>query len=664
VLGEAARALLLTPLALLPAGCAVARHLGRGMRPTERFLIGLALAPLALGAPALALALGTGMPVGTCFWLAELLAITAALWPLGLRRAPADAEPLPERGRGFPAVAALGTAVGLAVLVAIPPMVNPYVRTWSDAWFHSAIVLEIARNGVPPGDPYFGGIPLYYFWFPHFVLALVTRGSAVSPFHAQAMMNVWAGTVMALSAAHLAYRLFGRPAAGWAGAVAVLGLNPLGWLFCLAKGLTGENQGLAVIAGNLAGMNGAAGSLAWGFPWLHASMLNRLWSGTPQTPALALALALAWSLARGIERPALTGWLRSGALAMAALLFHPLVGLMAAAACGAGLLLASLPRERRGAAAASLVTLALAGAAFLPYLRATTAPGTGGVARLGLYTPNVWSLALAIGPWWLVSAPAWRAAWKHGPSGRFVIGALGGAILLSLALLLPVMNTEKCFYLVWLLLAPLAAGGGMAWAARFPRPALARRALFTALLLPSSAAFVAGVAMEHRSAGVLVRGEGPSTDSLPLETREESQAHRFLRSQTPSDAVVIDSPRPTVNEPLPVLAERRAFGGPLDVYLTIYQRGRGAPVSSEQQALLDEFLVRRAIQRALFEARALTEAERRYLANFELPLYLMLRRPELAAEVWNAYVGDDAWEPVFGNEEVRLYRHRAGNGGI
>jgi len=119
--------------------------------------------------------------------------------------------------------------------------------------------------------------------------------------------------------------------------------------------------------------------------------------------------------------------------------------------------------------------------------------------------------------------------------------------------------------------------------------------------------------------------------------------------------VVIESPRPTVNEPVPVLGERRVFCGSLDVYLSNHFDDGGTQ-GRESQALMDEFRVRRGIQRTLFAEGELNEAQSIYLSGFTLPLYLLVRRDEVAAEVWEGFRGHPEWDEMLANEEVRLYR--------
>src|SRR6185295_939397 len=112
---ESARALAGGLLAFAPPAVALARHLARGMRPTERVLVGLALAPVALAVPASLLMRFAREPLAVSFWQTEFLWVVASLWLTG--RARPHAEPRPERGYGFPALLALGGALIVVLLI-------------------------------------------------------------------------------------------------------------------------------------------------------------------------------------------------------------------------------------------------------------------------------------------------------------------------------------------------------------------------------------------------------------------------------------------------------------------------------------------------------------------------------------------------------------------
>jgi hypothetical protein len=656
---ETLRGVAIIILALVPPGVAVFRHPGRGMRLTERFLLGAALAPFALALPAFALALFVRLPVDWAMWQSEFIWIVAALWPRWQPKegAPAPApEPLPEPGHGFPSIAALATAVPVALLVAGVALAVPMVRMWSDAWFHAGATIEIFRSGVPPQDPNFAGVPLYYPWAYHFILAVLGGAGRISPFHTMALMNGWAALVLALSAAQLAYRAFGRGAATCAGVIAVLGLNPLGWLYWILHGAIGETRGLGPMIAQISTTNGVATGLTHIFPPWHSTMLNRFWTGTALTPAIALGLAAAWSAARALDRPTRGAWLRTLLLLLATVATHPAYAAFAAVAIGVGVAAAAVAPGRRGAALALMGALALAGVACLAWIRACGVPGATTAVHLGIYTRNLWSLLLAIGPWWLVAAPGLVAAWRAGPSARFTLGAASAAVAIAIAVVLPEANSDKFLYLAWVSLAPIAAAGGVAWCDRLRLPGIARLTLLTALVLPTSSLYAIGNASDRRSPGVLIRGDTPAARQLPLATGPENGVYRYIRQSTPLEAVVIEQPRPTVNEPVPVLGERRVFCGSLDVYISNHFHG-GGRATGDVPALMDEFEVRRGIQLALFSEGLLTPSQSLYLEHFAMPLYLLVRRSEVPDPIWQGFRGRAEWDELIANEQVRFYRY-------
>ncbi len=643
---------------LAPPVVAVFRHQGHGLRLTERFLLALALGPLALALPALALALLVHLPLKWCLWQSEFLWAVAALWPR-TPQAPqaAPSEPLPERGQGFPSVAALATALGAAVLVAAVSLSVPLVQMWSDAWFHGAAATEVAIRGVPPQDPNFAGVPLYDGWLFHFVVSLLAVATGFSVFDQMAMVNVWAVVVLVLAAGQLTYRAFGRGAAMWVGVIALLGLDPLGWVFWIVRGAGGEHGGLSPLIALLGTADDAAIALSYKFPPAHVSLLDRFWTGTALPPAIALGVASAWSVARTLERPSAGAWLRTLVLALALCAIHPEYAAFAVAGLALGLVLPGITGERRGARLALLAALGLAFAAAIAYARGYSVPGATTAVRLGFNPGNLWSLVLAVGPWWIVLAPALADAWRRGAAGRFAAATAAVTAGAALVVVLPGAGSDRLFDLAWVSLVPLVAAGVVWWGDRLRLPAVARLALVIALVVPTSGLYTIATARDPRSPGVLIRGDEPATRRLPLATAAEADAYLFMREHLPRDAVVIEKPRPTVNEPVPVLAERRVFCGSLDVYLSSHFGERPAR-GRALQALREEFQVRRGIQLALFEDGELDETQRLYLAEFSAPLYLLVRRNEVADPVWEGFRGRLEWTEEFSNEETRLYQFR------
>jgi len=227
---------------------------------------------------------------------------------------------------------------------------------------------------------------------------------------------------------------------------------------------------------------------------------------------------------------------------------------------------------------------------------------------------------------------------------------------MALFVVLPQLNTEKLFYLAWVSLVPLAAAGFVWWADRLRLPAIARVAVLAALVLPTAGLYAIGTASDRRSPGVLVRGDTPATRQMPLATGPEAAGYKFMRAQLPRDAVVIESARPTVNEPVPVLGERRVFCGSLNVYLSNHFGADQAP-GRELLALRDEFYVRRSIQESLFRDAALNQTQSLYLEGFSQPLYLLIRRREVQDPIWEGFRRRAEWSEMLANEEIRLYRY-------
>jgi hypothetical protein len=673
---------------LLVPAIGLARHLAPRRPLLTRVLIGLTLAPLAGCLPALGLAALTRMPLATAISLITFVWVVVAGLELSKK---SDTEP---REGTNPGAWSAVVAILAVVLVALPPLLIPFVRYWSDAWFHAAAAIEIAERGFPPHDPNFAGIPFYYPWFFHGMLAILMRVSGLSPFALQMVFNVWAAAVLVLGAAHLGSLMAGRGAAAWAGAIALLGLNPFGWAMWLARGLVGDDHDLGRFWQELGSTNGAMSRLAFGgFPDVQASLLNRFWTGTALTPAIAVSLALAWSVADALERPGRGAWLRTFLIGCALVAFHPAYGVMVIAACMVGLV-ASLKFGMRRVALTGMGVLCAVVVVAIPYVRACTIPGTQNALQLGVYLPNLWSIAAAMGPWWLFALFGMEPARRSGVAGSFVLATLSGAIMMALFLILPERNSEKIAYLVWTLLAPVAAAGVAVRRERGRklRPLAVPIALL--LMLPTSFLFVSGILRENRSPGVLFRDDylNPSARAMPLVTPDEAAAYRDVSTITPKNAVVIERRHLIVNESMPVLAGRAAFCGSIDVYLANHfggvpwglqletedlpgirnlrafwsEPGTGfviphravldPPDSPAYRALREEFLVRRGIQFALFrDGGGLTVQQTAYLDHFGAPIYMSLRSWEEPVQMWDRFENDPLWGHLVHGKDIRVY---------
>jgi hypothetical protein len=647
-MSEGLRALIGVPMLLLSPALAIAALAGRGRGWSERLLVGWAVSPLALGLPALMLVTTLRYPLAAAVGQTEFVLAVVAVWGIvATRREPSPPNPdAPRVSRAVPWL-----AIATLVLTAIPPLVNPFIRMWSDAWFHSAAAIEIQLRGLPPQDPNFAGIPLYYPWFFHAWLAMIGDTLRVSPFHAQAMLNAWSAGLLVLAAGRWAPRLPGSPPAAVTGAVMLLGLDPLGWLHWILAGLVGHRH-----SWSLAGPAAVGEALSYNFPPSHISLLDRVWTGTALTPVIALALTLAWSVDDALRRPGISAAVRVLLVAATMEALHPAFASVTIALTALALVITALGARPRGAYVAVALALIAAVALAVPYVRLCSLPDETTTTHLGLYTRNAWSLAISIGPWWIPALVALPVFWRSGGGLRVLAIAMVGATLTALLLVLPERNTDKFFYLVWVWLAPFAVAG--AWSLLRARrvPGTLASAALLAVTLPGTILFTTGFLSEARSPGVLVRGSSPATASLPLATPAEAAAYRYLADETPVRSVVLDGRRPTVNEPVPVLGGRRVFCGSLDVYLT--NHFGAVPPGSHAAALMEEVGVRRGIEQRLRTRDTLGVAQRAYLDTFHDPLILLLRRAEVPDSVWSAPPDRGVWRLEFANEAMRLYRYR------
>ena len=130
-------------------------------------------------------------------------------------------------------------------------MLRPWLRWRSDAWFHTAVALEIGQRGVPPGDPYFAGLRLQYLWLYHALLAVWSRAAGVRAWDLGGALDaLW--LVSLGGAAYALSRRVGRPAreAFFAAVFVPLGMGALFYAWFpikLARALVGETAGWAEV---------------------------------------------------------------------------------------------------------------------------------------------------------------------------------------------------------------------------------------------------------------------------------------------------------------------------------------------------------------------------------------------------------------------------------
>ncbi len=434
--------------------------------------------------------------------------------------------------------------VFLAAVVLLPHALRPWVRMRSDAWFHTAVVQEILARGLPPGDPYFAGLPLNYPWFYHAYLTAWSRFASVPAWDLAGVLNaVW---LVSLAGAAYAFsrRLGRRPAEARFAAVFVpLGLSALFYLWFplkLVRALVGHTAGWAEIARTF-GLSPFTYDRVGHFQSFLGSwnpLLDKFWVMSAVGGGLAAALwllegaaALVAGAGAGAPRrsreavftavAAFAVWFWSPPLALGVLLGLALAGL--------GLLLAPGPVGRgpvllAGAAAGAGTVLAA------PLLAATVTRAQAPFP-LGFFPAAVPILiasvaALIFGVPGLLAGPA-------GPGRRLARALALGLGAAALVVVLPGANTvdkmSPVFYLV-----PAVAGGWTLsrmwdrWRAR--GRGAAAWALVLALFLPVNGLYLAALLFQPAP-------PPPGAEARALDD--------WLRTHTPPDAVVLDTPERT-----------------------------------------------------------------------------------------------------------------------
>ena len=616
-------------LALLTGvpGLALARALGLRRDPTWTTFCVAALSPAVLAVGS-ALAMLAGAPVAP---LARALTLAAAVGVLALRLVRPRSEPAaggvagPATPRLDAADAPAGPALQapepddapdcgadtwralrplavlagvLVLLVGIQPQVDAAWRMRSDAWFHGAVVAELADFGAPPGDPYFAGFRLQYMWAYHALVAVVAAATRLDPFRVMAWINVQAVVALLAATWRLARTLGAdrRQALG-AGFVVPLALGGAFWL-------TFPMRAALAFTGNVRGWD----ELARQFrppPFHYDALLHYLFAfASPELfldkAMVATAFAIALSLLVGTWA-AFAQWFRGGgptersmpvvaAVALAGVAaFHAVVAVPAflgAAIAAALALVRTGPRRALVPVAAAGTAAALVAPVLVPILAARD----GNATPWGIDPRQV--LGAAIGCAAVV--PLVPAAWRRlsDDAGLYmraiVVAGLGVAVVLRL----PGSNTyDKPVYFAYLPMAVLA-GTTFAdlWRTR-RRLALA----FVALCIAPANALPMAAAWNTP----------PRARTAPGDTALAAWARRA----TPREAAFVDRDD---HVPLIVLAPRRAFFGRL-----AYARQWGYD--------------RVAMAMRWHAARALTGAARLDATAFEalaacpVPLYGVLR---------------------------------------
>jgi hypothetical protein len=618
---DGVRCALAAILVLIPGWVVARATLGARGEWSHRLAVALAVSPGLLAAGGLlAMRFHAGAWGSAAIVLAFVVAVAAALAILsGRAGAPVAGERLDRPVFAF--------ALAVAAVCASFPILSEWWRISSDAWTHEGIVRAIAREGVPPSDPWYAGLPLHYAWLYHVAVGLLQAWSRADAFSIMALLAVGSGVTVALSVGRLARQQdAGSPVPTLL--LLFLGMNacfPLLLPLVVARGFVGHDPGLAKVARLL-----SLAPFGWDRVGAFLRMfgaqdffLNKFLVATPLS--LALAAFTAWlgtlgdALAptrRTPSTPAIAALCSATAAAM-----HPVVALDVGAMLGVVWLTGWFAAGSRAQRSAITGWAVASGVGFLPamWFIATTVRSQGGAhdaLPLGFDPMKIFGMlatcALGIG----FGLRAWRARALAGDDaeerGRRRVWFAIATVSLGLGCVLRLpgpsgfFTVDKFSYLAWIPIVVVAGPELRKFWSR--RSATARLAWALALFLP-----VNGLALASRAFDPHFAVRQPWA-------RDEFV---WMRSRLPADAVLLTPPR---DVDIAVFAQRDQFYG-LDADALL----RGYPTA--------EMAARRQLVAHFFASDSLAPAEVAALRELHRPVYAV--RTGYAAAFWRTTPG--AW---------------------
>lgn len=539
--GMAGQAFTYLGIGLLP-GLAAAGFLLPNESRAVRWTAGLALSPVLATSLAWFL-VRAGLTFRTTTLVLTFAAAAAVLFTSVLRaRRPADL-PAPGVPRGV-----LGWAAGLAAVLVLVPVLNPWLFVRSDGWIHGGIVMELLERGFPPEDARMAGVRLNYVWFFNFFIALLHSIRAQDLFRFMTLFNAATAFATVVLTALAARRLWRDDRVALAAAVVLtLGLNAgtfVLWPLSLLRALSGEVRGMPEVLRQWHTVHWNTWEIIYSLSAPFGGMINfldKLMVGTALGYAYLQMTLWLWALLAWLDEGRRAFLLLAAIGSAGTMLFHSVVGL-SAIPLGLGVLaLAWLAAsrwrwmpERRRLVAVALATLAGFAVTF-PYLRSITAgwaPERAGFrfSFFGLHWTAAWTLATACAFVIAWSIGPLRTSWREKRPLPVLVGAWAVAIaVFAFLVTLPQHNDVKFVYEFFCAGTLLAAPRALEVArSHLARPRAATALLLVLWLTPT-------ILTLH---GYLVDPEGRSSAELHP-APGETEVYRWL-STTPKDAVVVD----------------------------------------------------------------------------------------------------------------------------
>ena len=640
-------------IALYPAlgvfpGCALAWLLFPDASSATRAVVGVALAPLVASIAGWALA-AAGLPFAVA--TGAIAATTWLLWAsLSLRDRRGRAMP---EGEDAPAPRALWLlALGLAVAVAIPHLINPWMLVKSDAWNHAAIVHQILERGMPPEDPRFAALRLNYVWFFNLFVGMLSSVNDGSPFVFMTLLNVMDVALIGWLVWITAWMLWReRDAALGSALLACFGFNAFSWVLWPLRGLTGalgHNRSWELLKAACTVPRFASWRIMQdlGAPNTYIeNFVDKFVTGTSINYSWILMLLFLWSLIRLMRGASVGAWVVIALAAAGMQLWHGVVGLsVVPVALSAGIvaLLARrfwpwLPTTRTIAGGAAATVAGFAAAA--PYIWSISRGWDSHQSGLhvspihlerviGFTTATSCAFALALAARPVIRA--WRE--RRGAVAWLAIYAFG-MLCFSILIALPNANEVKFPIQAFFALALLGGGSFLALARRVRARWGTRGALlFAALLVLPHVLTLVGFTLDPERNTYAALHPAPGEDDL----------YAWIRTNTPREMVFVDE---GYRDLVMVRARRQ-------LYL-------GSSSGPERAAFpLAQVIERRAVMADLFGASAALDSDAGALRRLGRPACVICRvtaAPGGAAARASLARRPDLFRAIYDREGFVLY---------
>ncbi len=539
---------------------------------------------------------------------ASLRILAAAFAAAGIASALVKGE-RPKRilDRSQAMVLAVFTAA-LLLFVGYLPLTSEWWRTFSDAWFHAAIVHQIDGFGIPPEDPYFAGFPLQYMWLYHVLVYILWKATSIEPFKVMPLINLHALVIFVLASFLCSLRLRrgkGTFEHGFSSVLlAVFGLNAVFWAFFplkLLRAFTGSVRGMAEIT-NIFSLSPLNIITVRKFLEVYNNQvffLDKFIVSTPFSLGLAFMAAFWLGVVGFLSGGGKKDLVPAGAALLGLLAFHPAVGfIMLVGLYGGSMALFAWPRKAEDYSKARIWTLLALGTAALaamsPYLyEIMRYKEKDNVIPLGVSLAKTGgiliSCALAL---FLAAFQAKRLRADRFSAHLYLVFATAAITAFCLVINLPGPNTFDKF--PFFVFYPLAVVGGWTLADYYldakSSPSGRTRAIVMLLLLLAPANIIAAVGYYR-------------TPSVRAERGTEKLLATWIRENTPRDALIIDS-----GDRVSLLVEgpRRYYWG-IDYYARLW--GYDRVEMQRRRHVRDVLFSKGDIDSATFEALAAIEEE-------------------------------------------------------